>query len=93
MPHPKTIWKYVLQVTDHQVFMMPKGAEILSVANQGGQLCLWAEVDPNAEYEERTFDIIGTGNPMYSDMGVSRLFIGTVLMPPFVWHVYERFGF
>ena len=69
---------------------MPKGAELLSVANQDGCLCLWANVDADKQFETRFVKIIGTGNPIPQDMGVDRRFIGTVLMDPFVWHVFER---
>lgn len=69
---------------------MPKDAQILSVANQDGTLCLWAKVDASKQVETRFIEIIGTGNPIPQDMGVDRSFIGTVLMDPFVWHVFER---
>lgn len=89
---PKTIWKFVLEVTDTQFVNMPAGSEILSVDNQDGSLCLWAMVnpviDPTAEPERREIEIIGTGNPIDRDM-VCRKFIGTVLAAPFVWHVFE----
>lgn len=84
------IWKYELQITDMQQVEMPNGAELLSVANQDGCLCLWAKVDADKQVETRFIEIIGTGNPIAQDMGVDRKFIGTVLMSPFVWHVFER---
>ena len=84
------IWKYELQVTDMQPVEMPKGAELLSVANQNGTLCLWAKVDADKERETRHIEIIGTGNPIPQDMGVDRRFIGTAVVNPFVWHVFER---
>jgi hypothetical protein len=43
-----TIWKFELEVTDLQEVVMPSGAEILSVGNQDGKLCLWAMVSPTA---------------------------------------------
>lgn len=84
------IWKYELGIMDSQHITMPRDAQILSVANQGGQLCLWAMVDADKPSECRSIEIIGTGNPVHQDMGVERRFIGTVLMGPFVWHVFER---
>ena len=84
------IFKYSLLITDMQAIDMPKGAELLSVANQDGCLCLWAKVDADKQPETRFVEIIGTGNPIPQDMGVDRSFIGTVLMAPFVWHVFER---
>lgn len=40
------IWKYELRTEDTQQIEMLYKAEILSVANQDGNLCLWAMVDP-----------------------------------------------
>jgi len=85
------IWKYPLALTDLQLISMPEKAEILSVADQDGTLCLWAMVDPNAlRSEVRAIEIIGTGNPISTPIGYARLFIGTAVMRPFVWHVFER---
>ena len=84
------IWKYELEIADMQEVTMPDGAELLSVANQDGNLCLWAMVDPSKEKRRRYIEIIGTGNPIFTDMGVDREFIGTAVVNPFVWHVFER---
>lgn len=83
------IWKFELEITDLQGVTMPDGAELLSVANQNGNLCLWAMVDPLKEKRRRYIEIIGTGNPMPM-VGVDRKFIGTAVVDPFVWHVFER---
>lgn len=83
------IWKYELKLTDRQKVSMPVASDLLSVANQRGTLCLWAMVDPtNANKVERDIEIIGTGNPMPDGR---RSFIGTAVIDPFVWHVFERF--
>lgn len=85
------IWKYPLALTDVQLIPMPEKAEILSVADQDGTLCLWVMVDTHALQEEvRAIEIIGTGNPIATPIGYARLFIGTAVMRPFVWHVFER---
>ena len=68
---------------------MPSGAEILSVADQGGTLCLWAAVDASAPTEKRMFEIVGTGGYLHPETGTSRRFISTVLQGSFVWHVFE----
>jgi len=85
----KAIWKYELEVTDLQRVSMPVGAKPICVQVQGDLLCLWAEVNTEPERPRggRTFEIIGTGNPIPE---AERAYIGTVQMPPFVWHVYER---
>lgn len=81
------IYKYKLKITDIQCVSLPEGAELLSVGNQNGNLCLWARVDPDRPEETLTIEIIGTGNPIPE---AKRSFIGTVIIDPFVWHVYER---
>jgi hypothetical protein len=90
----QAIWKYELDITDAQVIMMPPGAQILSVANQRGTLCLWALVEPawadRSDLEARTIEIIGTGNPV--ERCSARNHLATVVMEPFVWHVFEYIG-
>lgn len=81
-----TIWKYELEITDRQTIQMPEGSQILSVANQNGKLCLWAIVSPANSDRDRVIEIIGTGNPMRIS---NRKFIGTVVIDPFVRHVFE----
>jgi len=84
-PPTKTIWKFPLAITDRQVLPMPPGAKILSVAPQAGILTLWAEVQPDLTPTSRRVTIVGTGNPIPAHPGE---FVGTAVMPPFVWHVY-----
>lgn len=84
------IFKYTLEITSDQTVQMPQGAWILSVANQGGNLCLWAMVDIDCNLHPRHIEVIGTGHRVVQDMGVERTFIGTVLINQFVWHVFER---
>lgn len=85
-----TIYKYPIRVTDFQEVMMPKGAKILSTEFQNAALCIWAMVDTEAEDEPRVIEIHGTGNPVCPTN--KREFIGTVLMGPLVWHVFESLG-
>lgn len=84
------IWKYELEIKDLQHVDMPYGAKILSVANQNGNLCMWASVDPSAEKMWRFVEIIGTGHLIPTDLNGERIFIGTVVIGSLVWHVFER---
>ena len=86
----KTIWTFKLALVPDQGILMPVGAEILSAANQDGNLCIWAIIDPSKESESRHIEIVGTGLSLPCDMGVDRRFIGTALIDVFVWHVFER---
>jgi hypothetical protein len=81
------IFKYGLNIVDHQNVRMPNNSIILSVANQEGKLCLWAIVDPNAESIDYDVRIVGTGSSVPDDAGD---FIGTVTIEPFVWHVFVK---
>ena len=70
--------------------ILPAGAQILHVSEQGGGIFLWAEVDIDAPDERREFLITGTGH------GISvpedrRKFIGTAMFrnENLVFHVYE----
>lgn len=86
------IWKYPLAMADQQVVAMPFNADILTVQDQHDGLQLWAIVDPDAERETRTIEIIGTGNPM-PELGddLARTHIATVQTRggSLVWHVFE----
>lgn len=90
MSQVAVVWKFELQITDWQEVLMPIGAEILSVANQGEKLCLWAMVNPIADTSLRVIDIMGTGNFFASHKSIPHKFVGTVLIGRFVWHVFER---
>ncbi len=83
----RTIWKYPLRITDWQRVSMQRGACILSAGvDPQGQLCIWAEVDPEASVEPRDVRIVGTGHGI--DLtGYSR-FVGSVTRGMFVWHIY-----
>lgn len=90
----KTIYKYPLQVTDHQKIAMPTDAKILTCQLQNGVLCLWAEVEIVAPelsgVDIRDIEIYGTGRKM--DERYNRDYIATVQMfgGSLVWHVPER---
>lgn len=81
------IYKYPMEIADYQTIGMPIGSKILSVGNQGGELMLWVEVTESLEMIDRSFIVRGTGNPW--TFCILDTFIGTAIIDPFVWHVYE----
>ncbi len=82
----KAVWKYALEVADgEQSISMPKAAKILCVAEQHGDICLWALVRPAAPAETRKFVVYGTGFPV----GSGEAYVGSAQISPFVWHVFE----
>lgn len=83
-----TIWKYELPLGPKSEFVieMPKGAKVLCVQAQDGEIFLWVKLDPDHCTELRKFTIYGTGN----DVPSGGVYIGTVQIDPFVWHVFEE---
>jgi len=65
---------------------MKQGAQILNVHEQGGDITIWAMVDPDAEIAKRDFAVWGTGHLHSKD---PEGFVGSVLIGPFVWHVFD----
>lgn len=87
MSHTTVVHKYTLNPTPGrpQQLELPKEAKILHIADQYGYIRLWALVDPVASNETRTFQVFGTGQPVYPAAD----YIGTLQMEPFVWHIFE----
>lgn len=92
----KTIWKYVLvpkRGTFNILIDIPKGATVLTAREQGDDICIWAEVNPEEPFEEtRIFEVFGTGHEMPIDMKIDRKYIGTASIRGgyLIFHVYER---
>ncbi len=93
----KKIWKFSTIENGFQqrfTIKMPKGAEILTVQRdeKDNHPRIWALVDPNAEWEDRDFELFGTGHHVYCGMGIDRKYIGTYQYQrgEFVGHLFER---
>lgn len=57
------IFKYPIEVTDEQIVLLPTGAKILTIQNQGEIPCLWALVNPTVPRDMAiTIRIYGTGH-------------------------------
>lgn len=85
-----TVHKYriaLYEVSDTRNVSMPRGAELLHVGEQDGQVDVWARVDTEAEYVSRAFVLVGTGFELNAHAGRH---VGTVQMRDgLVWHVFE----
>jgi len=82
------VYKYKLSGTEYTQpvsITMPMDSQIVSVAEQDGDIFIWAVVDPNWQpWGIRKFRIVGTGD------GVAGHYVGTVHSPSgFVWHIIE----
>lgn len=82
------IFKYTLRVTDELQFLeVPKDSKLLHIDNQYETITLWIMVNPKRTSIKRAFRVIGTGHK-HEDMN-KWTYIGTVLIQPFVWHIFE----
>ena len=81
------IYKYKLKIEIVQTIKMPANARILSIQAQGNELCLWAEVYVDNQLNDRTFIIRGTGQVFAKGLDV---YLATVQVDGFVWHIYEE---
>jgi hypothetical protein len=88
----KTIYKYPLDGSYHNIIPMHNDAQILCVQVQDGIPCLWALVDPATGFSERHFETFGTGHVIPDKIGVYRRYIGTyqLLDGHLVFHVFEK---
>lgn len=90
----KQVWKYLVTISDNnQQLTIPSGAKLVYVGPQGKRIGLWFEVNTNeTRREPRIFRVFGTGHPINGGDHTVSSHIGTVIMVPFVWHVYEITG-
>lgn len=66
---------------------MPKGSLVVHVGfDPNQQVCIWAQVDPNAPMEEVSIQVVGTGH----ECPEGHYHIGSFLDGPFVWHVFKE---
>jgi hypothetical protein len=85
----KTVYKYPISVNDCVTITMPKGAEILKVAEQYGVLNVWALVDNSKPLVSHAFAWRGTGHDC-TDLN-KHMFIDSVLMHggQLVFHLFD----
>lgn len=86
----RTIYKFPLEfyAAGPYKVLMQKGAEILKVDFQNGDIMIWAIVWPDNDMEEVSFSIYGTGHPFES---TSDKYIDTVFDPDgYVWHLFKE---
>jgi hypothetical protein len=83
-----TIYKYPVSAGRFSV-EMPKGARVLSVAMQHGDMQMWALVDPRSPKERRQFAVFATGVEIFDDY-VGH-FVGTFLLygGTLVFHLFD----
>lgn len=87
----KTIHKHTLRAADEQKLTLGRGAEVLSVQAQHGNIQVWVTHGGAAGSAVRTFWIKGTGNPC-DDVPDDATFLGTVQLAngALVFHVFYK---
>lgn len=81
------IYKYKLRI-DREAQNLPirRSEQVLHVAMQNSELCLWAAVDDSrVRIGDRYFCVVGTGH----EWPENTVYVGTVMYDQFVWHVLE----
>lgn len=66
----KVIFKYQMPILEKFTMKLPKDAEIIRMADQGGMFWLWAVVDTNVKDEERHFYAVKCGANMPDKNGL-----------------------
>jgi hypothetical protein len=83
------VWKYPIPIADEFVLRMPRDAELLFVATQDEQGCLWARVitDDRVRLEDRRFHLRGTGHLIDLDSK----YVGSFILRggAIVFHLFE----
>lgn len=84
------IWKYPLNVGS-QTIELPRGADLLHIAEQHGCLTLWARVAPTAPLVTRNVLVVGTGGAPRVTGRCS--YVGTAALctvgGDYVWHAFD----
>lgn len=79
------IHKWILEQKSAQVVVMPSVHKILTVQDQRGKICMWADVDKESRLAEFLFYIVGTGQAPNN----TSCYVGTVQQDDYVWHIYK----
>ncbi|MDB4928307.1 MAG: hypothetical protein JWM10_791 [Myxococcaceae bacterium] len=80
----RVIWKFTLDDPGKRRFHMPAGSRLIHVHEQGGNPCVWADVNPDAPMVWRHLNVIPTGSVAVGE------YVGTVhLDGPLVFHIYD----
>jgi hypothetical protein len=84
------VYKYLANIGEKTLLVLPLGAKILTVQKQGEYICFWVLQSPNhGPTEVKTILKVGTGHT-FDDANCYQ-YIGTVqeLDGGLVWHYFE----
>jgi len=86
----QVVYKYLANIGDTTILMLPRGAKILTAQKQGQHICFWALHSHEATaIEARRILRVGTGHPFEDTKEYQ--YIGTVqeLEGSLIWHYFE----
>lgn len=87
----QAIYKYELnrpEVSSRTRIGVPRGGEVLKAGlDPKGKICVWIMIDAQSHEEERTFEIVGTGQTL--EPAAWRRWIDSFVQDCYVWHVFE----
>lgn len=86
----KAIWKYRIPLVSESKVSMQKDARIIHVNIQEESLTIWAIVETESIREFRTFRVFGTGEELDEKYLPSLIYIGTVHIKGYVFHIFEK---
>lgn len=88
----RIIYKFKLRESVRQTVMMQINAKILSVQIQHKEISLWAEVDRQAELEQRTILAFPTGAAFQPKEGKQLVYLATLQFNEGyeIYHFYEE---
>jgi hypothetical protein len=92
----KVIWKYEFTKAGRSEFLLPIGADILSVQSVNDRLVFYALVDPKQEVLEMIyFYVVATGEEVSDSALSGMIYRGTSQVKngfgvTFVWHIYQN---
>ncbi len=83
------IYKYPIEIADSLEVPMQKGARLLCVQVQSGEVCLWAMVNEHAPLVPRRLAVRGTGHNC--DGLEEKVYVGTFQLAhgAFVGHLFD----
>jgi hypothetical protein len=82
----EVIYKFSLAIGQGTYLELPKNARVRAVGHQNGGVVMWVQLQPDAPKVRRVFTVVGTG---WDGIGRDDLYVGTVQVTPYVWHVFE----
>ena len=89
----RTIYRFPLPIRDLFTLELPLGSKFLAAECQlraPHEPSMWFLVDPERKPVERTFAVIGTGNPVPEYIEESEYLTSfQMLVGQFVWHLFE----